>query len=283
LTELAKVNYSSAIGNNLFSKKMKTVTKRGHYPLFLPTFGVETTPDCFMSNSIFRFKQFTVSQEHCAMKVGTDGVLLGAWADADHPARLLDVGTGTGLIALMLAQRNPGAHITALEIDPAAARQAAGNVACSPWADRIEVVCDDFRCYPAAPSSFDLIVSNPPYFVDALPAPDPRRNMARHAATLSYEFLLRRSAALLSSRGRLALIIPADAETAVAAIAASQSLFPVRRLRVFTKPSKPCRRVLLSYALQPQPTDEGTLCIADADGTYSADYLALTRAFYLDK
>jgi tRNA1Val (adenine37-N6)-methyltransferase len=232
------------------------------------------------------------------MKVGTDGVLLGAWAEAvlpasrpDAPARLLDVGTGTGLIALMLAQRYPDAHITALEIDPAAAAQAADNVARSPWADRIEVRCQDFRYFhAAAPSfdlsaapSFDLIVSNPPFYVDALPAPDPRRNIARHAATLSYELLFRRSAALLSPTGRLAVIVPAEAGQAVANVAAGQQLFLASRLRIFTKPDKPCRRLLLSYSLQPLPLSDGALCIEAADRTLSADYRALTGAFYLDK
>ena len=115
-----------------------------------------------MPKSSFKFKQFTIFHDKCAMKVGTDGVLLGAWAPADKAKRILDVGTGTGLIALQLAQRNPHARITAIEIDAAAAGQATENVSHSPWADRVEIICHDFRDYQPE-NRFDLIVSNPPY------------------------------------------------------------------------------------------------------------------------
>ena len=184
-----------------------------------------------MSNEYFQFKQFTVRHERCAMKVGTDGVLLGAWAPVEGVGRILDVGTGTGLVALQLAQRTASARITAIEIDPDAAAQAGENVAASPWSDRIEVVCGDFATFRqiatfdtfATPSlvakptvaeeeGYDLIVSNPPYFTEALQCPDPRRCTARHTATLDYALLFRRGAALLAPGGELALIFPADAE-----------------------------------------------------------------------
>ena len=120
-----------------------------------------------MSNPYFQFKQFTVRHDKCAMKVGTDGVLLGAWAPVQNAKYILDVGAGSGLISLQLAQRNPWASITSIEIDPAAAAQAKENIQSSPWSDRMEVICSDFRDYHAE-NKFDLIVSNPPYFVDAL-------------------------------------------------------------------------------------------------------------------
>lgn len=145
------------------------------------------------------------------MKVGTDGVLLGAWAPADKAKRILDVGTGTGLIALQLAQRNPHARITAIEIDAAAAGQATENVSHSPWAGRVEVICHDFRDYQPE-NRFDLIISNPPYFIDALKCPDEQRCTARHTGNLNYDLLFRRSASLLEEQGVVSIIIPAEAE-----------------------------------------------------------------------
>ena len=142
-----------------------------------------------MSNPYFQFKQFTVWHDKCAMKVGTDGVLLGAWASVQNAHKILDVGTGTGLVALMLAQRSlPDADIIALEIDGAAAGQARENVTRSPWKERVEVVQTDFRDYQSS-DKFDVIVSNPPYFVDSLECPDQQRNAARHNGSLTYEEL----------------------------------------------------------------------------------------------
>ena len=124
-----------------------------------------------MTKSSFKFKQFTIFHDKCAMKVGTDGVLLGAWAPADKAKRILDVGTGTGLIALQLAQRNPHARITAIEIDALQPDKPQKMISHSPWADRVEIICHDFRDYQPE-NRFDLIVSNPPYFIDALKCPD---------------------------------------------------------------------------------------------------------------
>lgn len=233
-----------------------------------------------MPNSYFQFKQFTIWHDKCAMKVGTDGVLLGAWAAARRSKQILDIGTGTGLIALLLAQRNPEALITALEIDEAAASQAAGNVARSPWADRIEVVCNDFRLFQTE-KKFDLIVSNLPYFVDALNCPDKQRNLARHTCELNYELLFSRSAHLLWEQGGVSIIIPAEVEKLVVDTARKYKLYPDRRLRVFTKPGKPCRRVLLSFRSQEGECLEETLCIEEAHHEYTPEYIALTRDFYL--
>lgn len=233
-----------------------------------------------MPNSYFQFKQFTVWHDKCAMKVGTDGVLLGAWAAAKRSKQILDIGTGTGLIALLLAQRNPEAQITALEIDEAAATQAADNVARSPWADRIEVVCNDFRLFQTE-KKFDLIVSNPPYFVDALNCPDKQRNLARHTCELNYELLFSRSAHLLWEQGGVSIIIPAEVEKLVVDTAWKYKLYPDRRLRVFTKPGKPCRRVLLSFGFRGGECLEEMLCIEEAHHEYTPEYIALTKDFYL--
>ena len=133
-----------------------------------------------MSNPYFQFKQFTVWHDKCAMKVGTDGVLLGAWTSVESAHRILDIGTGTGLVALMLVQRSlPDANIVALEIDEAAVGQARENIIRSPWKERVEVVQADFRKYRSS-DKFDVIVSNPPYFVDSLECPDRQRTAARH-------------------------------------------------------------------------------------------------------
>lgn len=233
-----------------------------------------------MSNPYFKFKQFTVWHDRCAMKVGTDGVLLGAWAEAEESRKVLDIGTGTGLITLMLAQRNPLSQITAIEIDEAAAAQAEINVARSPWANRIEIVCNDFSLFQTE-NKYNLIVSNPPYFVDALNCPDRQRNMARHTCELNYELLFRRSAHLLDEQGRVCIIIPTEAEKLVIDTAWRCKLYPSRRLHVFTKPSKPSRRVLISFGHQEQVCIEETLCIEVEHHQFTPEYIALTRDFYL--
>lgn len=233
-----------------------------------------------MSNLFFEFKQFTVWHDKCAMKVGTDGVLLGAWAQVNEAKQILDIGTGTGLIALSLAQRTPQARITALEIDEDAASQAMENVMRSPWADRVDVICNDFRLFESE-TKYDLIVSNPPYFVDALNCPDKQRNMARHASELNYELLFRRSAQLLQEQGRVCIIIPAEVEKLVIDTAWKYKLYPSHRLRVFTNPSKPCRRVLLSFILQEKECKDETLCIEVMRHQFTPEYIALTQDFYL--
>lgn len=237
-----------------------------------------------MSNDYFQFKQFLVRHGRCAMKVGTDGVLLGAWAPVEGAARILDVGTGTGLVALQLAQRAPGACITAVEIDPEAAAQAEENVAASPWGERIRVVCHDFgtlrRDWPGEPP-YDLIVSNPPYFTEALVCPDPTRRMARHTESLPYGVLLREAAAWLAPEGRVALIFPADAEPRVVEAAALAGLYPCRRMGGYTKPGKPLRRVLMAFSARLVPCVGEELFIHQADGGYSEGYRRLTGEFYL--
>lgn len=151
-----------------------------------------------MPNPYFKFKQFTVYHDKCAMKVGTDGVLLGAWCDVAGARRVLDVGTGTGLIALMIAQRSE-ARITALDVDAAAVEQARENCSASPWAERIDVEQADFCSY-RPDALFDCIVSNPPYFVEDVHCPDKQRNMARHTAGLTFSSLLERVGALFPMR-----------------------------------------------------------------------------------
>ncbi|MEE0972800.1 MAG: methyltransferase, partial [Paludibacteraceae bacterium] len=159
-----------------------------------------------MRNSFFRFKQFTVYQDRCAMKVGTDGVLLGVLADVSKATRILDIGTGTGLIALMLAQRQKDAHVDAIEIDEQAAQQAQENIAQSPFC-YIHVHTTALQAYNST-QPYDLIVSNPPYFVDSLKAPNAARNLARHTDSLSFADLLQGAERLLHNDGCFWVILP---------------------------------------------------------------------------
>ena len=184
-----------------------------------------------MGAPYFRFKQFTVWHDRCAMKVGTDGVLLGAWAgqerlgetQVNHPRNILDIGTGSGLIALMLAQRFPQARITGIDCDKDAAMQAMENFTGSPWADRLRAVrtgLQDFcRDTATAAERFDLIVSNPPFYDNTLTNPDSRRCAARHTGGLPHDELLLLSAGLLSDTGVFSLIVPSESEKSILRLA----------------------------------------------------------------
>lgn len=239
------------------------------------------------SNTVFRFKQFAVHQERTAMKVGTDGVLLGVLArmptTADEP-RILDIGTGTGLVALMLAQRFPSAKVTAIEIDPDAAAQAADNCGASPFADRIKVVLADANDFETD-VKFDLIVSNPPYFSGQLQCPDDRRNVARHTVGLDHSALMRIAANLLAPQGRIAIIVPADTEEPLVAEAKKAGLAPVCKTTIFSNRRKPARRAVCQFsrAAEDVPTEENELTLLNLDGSLSAQYQDVTRDFYLNK
>lgn len=215
------------------------------------------------------------------MKLSTDGVLLGAWAPIEKANKILDVGTGTGVIALMLAQRSRSAHITALEIDNNAAIQAQENVSQSPWEERIEVVCGNFREYQTT-ETFDLIVSNPPYFVNALQSENEQRNLARHTKELNYEILFEKSTQLLATNGILSIIIPAELETYVIDTAWKYHLYPLQQTQIFSKLNKPCRRVLLCFSTKQGENVCNSLYIESPNGGYSAEYIELTREFYLN-
>lgn len=197
---------------------------------------------------MFRFKQFTVEDDRCAMKVGTDGVLLGAWAEISAcESRVLDVGAGCGLVSLMLAQRFPQASITALELDAAAAEQAGENVAASPFVSQIEVVQGDY-CRQDFAQPFDVIVSNPPFFEEDLLPPDAERASARHtAAGLTFAMLVGRSAELLRGGGSLQVIVPKTAQNRFHALCNLNELVLVRATDVRTVGRKEPKRVLLHF------------------------------------
>ena len=246
--------------------------------------------------SSFQFRHFIIHQDRCAMKVGTDGVLLGAWASLPHPttpapapSSLLDIGTGTGIIALMLAQRTaltPTSRpfdITALEIDPTAAQQAQENVAASPWHDRITVHPLSLQAFAetCSPKKFALIVSNPPFYNATLKPTDESRAIARHKDALPVSDIARFASTHLSENGRLALIYPTAYDSEVMTAAVLSRLHPVRICDILTKVGKPSKRRMAEFSLQNAPISREQLIIRDADGKYTDDYRALTADFYL--
>jgi tRNA1Val (adenine37-N6)-methyltransferase len=232
-----------------------------------------------MSNSFFRFKQFTVHHDLCAMKVGTDGVLLGAWTDCRNTKTILDVGCGSGLIALMLAQRSE-AEIDAVDIDKNACEQSEINFRNSPFSERLNVYHSDFNLYSAT-RKYDLIVSNPPYFVRSLKSPDSGRCSARHTEKLRFEDLFEKSIQLLTDNGKLSLILPADAFDLIQAIASRNHLFLSRKTTVKPLAASPPKRILLEYSKEKKPLIENELSIENSHRTYSDEYIELTGEFYL--
>lgn len=233
-----------------------------------------------MGQDVFQFRQFAVRQGRCAMRVGTDGVLLGAWCDVTDAHRVLDIGTGSGLISLMVAQRNPKAKIVAVEIDPGSAFDAADNFAASKWSHRLDVVQADFLSY-ASGITFDLIVANPPFFDSGHAAPDSRRAAARHTESLPFQQLLSHATSLLSKRGRIALIAPSEVKERIEFLAGENNLWIGRRLGVRTTPAKPVRRFLWEFANFPVQLVAENLTIQDAEGRRTAEYAGLTNDFYL--
>lgn len=231
---------------------------------------------------MFRFRRFAIDDDRCAMKVGTDGVLLGAWAQLDASARVLDVGAGCGLISLMLAQRYPTAHLTAIEIDEAAAQQARQNVVTSPFVSQVSVECVDFLTYNER--DFDAVISNPPFFEEDLLPPDGARANARHtAAGLNFAALVDHSAALLRDGGSLQVIIPKTAQNRFHALCNAAGLTLLRTTDVRTVERKAPKRVLLHFVKSDSAPvrvlrDE---LILMRDGQRSAEYAELCRDFYL--
>lgn len=301
-----------------------------------------------MAHPYFSFKQFTVWQEHAAMRVGTDGVLLGAWCDLasdvsavipdestdrrqpenvcpadpsqildssnrdqtvwdDHVqdereksvcgaqngadaetkkvGRVLDIGSGTGVIALMVAQRTSNAQIDAVEPDSGSCEDALRNFAESPWADRLHlhgVTLQEYvSCY-AEKVQYDLIVSNPPYFVDSLKAPDPVRNAVRHAVSLPFEELLDGVKALLAEHGRFAVILPVTEGVLLEKLALERSLHCVRKCLVQTKPGVPPKRVMMEFGRKSVPLRSDLLIMeTERQQEFTEEYRRLTRDFYL--
>jgi tRNA1Val (adenine37-N6)-methyltransferase len=233
-----------------------------------------------MANTSFQFKQFTVEQAHCAMKVNTDGVLLGAWAKVGEAKRIADIGTGTGVIALMLAQQCPAALIDAIDIDAGASGQARANFEQSTWNDRLHVNHTALQDFDPG-YRFDFIVSNPPYFVNDLKPADARKTVAKHSVDLSYEELLTHVNRLLSDNGTFALVIPYFNKALFLEKAAGFGLFVSSALRVQAREDKAPYLALLQLERRKGEEFEEGLSIQALSGEYTAEYRALTQAFYL--
>ena len=249
-------------------------------------------------DNLFRFKQFSVRNMSSAMKVGTDAVLLGTWMEVAGAQRLLDIGTGTGVIALLGAQRRATLDATtpflieALDIEANAAREATGNFENSPWASSLQAVHTSLQDWVADPlhhHQYDLIFSNPPYFDQAWKPDQEERRLARHSDTLPFLDLLTGALALLKPGGRLALILPQQEGLQMLELA-ERTLYQVRwrmeivrKTAVYTVRRKPARRLLLEFvkSQQPLPLQTDELTIHDQNGDFSADYRALTGDFYL--
>ena len=228
------------------------------------------------------------------MKVGTDGVLLGAWAtlpsqtEGNQSSSILDIGTGTGIIALMLAQRTTQRtadpyHIEAIEIDPIAAQQAQENIAASPWHDRITVLPLSLQAFADSNSAgqYDLIVSNPPFYNATLKPSDEGRAVARHKDALPVSDITRFASTHLNENGCLALIYPTAYDSEVMTAAVLSGLHPVRICDILTKLGKPSKRRMTEFSLQNVPISREQLIIRDTDGKYTDAYRALTSDFYL--
>lgn len=235
-----------------------------------------------MSNPYFRFKQFTIWHDQCAMKVNTDGVLLGAWATVENPRLILDIGTGTGVIALMMAQRSQ-ATIHALEIEDNACNQAAFNVENSPWRQRVQVIHGDFCSYSrSSQHKYNLIITNPPYFSNSLRNPDAAKKMARHNDTLPFSGLLKGVNSLLAEEGTFAVILPHNTSE-FENEAWINGLKCCRRLKVRSFSDKPVIRELLEFKRIHQVTSEiiQELSVYNRPSFYTVPYMELTKDFYL--
>ena len=235
-----------------------------------------------MGKDSFTFKQFVVRQDRCAMKVGTDGTLLGAWAEMErNDGRVLDIGTGTGLIALMMAQRYPEAKVTAIDIDEMAVSQAVENVQGLSFADRIEVFQADVNTFEPT-EMFDSIVCNPPFFNNALICPDNQRTQARHTLSLSYQQLMAAAWRLLRDEGVFSLIIPNDFFQQLESEAHLAGFFLTRVFGVRTIEGKPIKRYLIELRKHPYiELIKKDVMIEDAPNVRSEWYRELTKNFYI--
>lgn len=236
--------------------------------------------------SVFRFKRFSISNELSAMKVNTDGVLLGAAAILrPNDQNILDVGTGTGTIAAMLCQRlsdmgGEDYKVTGIDIDEPSVREAAANFAACPWSEHLQAhLCPLEDYIPAEP--LDLVVSNPPYFENALQAPQERRNAARHTQGLSYRELLAFAEQYLSPTGRMSIVLPSEQEEALLRCARSHGLFPLRLMRIRTTARKAPARIIVDFSHERNVSvDEQLLTLQDG-AERTAEYSSLTGEFYL--
>ena len=237
-----------------------------------------------MANSWFDFKQFRINQEKTAMKVGTDGVLLGTWVDVNNVQTALDIGTGTGLIALMLAQRNSKLKIDAIDIDENAYEQAKENFKSSQWEERFSVKHQSLKQYEAETScKYDLIVCNPPYFANGVKSGDEKRRIARHADELTLDDLFEYSSRLINDAGRMGIVFPFVDYERVLTVAKNSGLYPHEVVRVKPVAGKDFVRMLISFSKRHDSSlKESELTIeTDRRHFYTDEFKSLVKGFYL--
>ncbi len=233
-----------------------------------------------MSEDTFRFRQFTIHQDKCAMKVGTDAVLLGSWVEPSSAYRILDIGTGTGLIALMLAQRS-SCNIDAVDIDENASKQARENFMLSPWFSRLNIFHTSFQEFASQSGLvYDLIVSNPPYFQHASKPSGESRSNARHNDLLAFQELIDGVKKILHPEGRFYLILPVREGMEFIDLAQRSGLFCRHLVKVLTKPSKPEKRLIMEFGKEMKAMTEEELIIQNEDNSFSTVYSRLTKEYY---
>lgn len=239
-----------------------------------------------MAGKSFQFREFTVQQDKCAMKVGTDAVLLGAWARLEGAHRVLDVGTGTGVIALLCACRlsrtSSSFSIDAIDLDAPAVQQAADNVSASPWGNRVHVMQADVNTFGGGDGGYDVVLSNPPYYRHSPAARDAVRDMARSCNTLTYEQLASASSRLLREGGMFQVVLPVESGEEMISAAALSSLVLTAQTEVVTKVGKCAKRTLMCFVKNGLPSyRKETLYMLDAEGNTTKEYRQLVQDFYL--
>jgi tRNA1Val (adenine37-N6)-methyltransferase len=231
---------------------------------------------------IFKFKQFSVDQSGCAMKINTDGVLLGAFAEADSPEHILDIGTGTGVIALMLAQKFTGAHIDAVEVDSAAAQTAALNFQQSPFAERLNLMPGSFqeyfRQYPER--KYDLIIANPPFYLHSLEAPDAQRNLARHTDELFFEELVSGASAQLKDEGNCWLILPVKTAGLVKTLLPQCGLYLNKIISIRSFSDSAAHREIIVFSKLNTTPIHADFIIYDEPKMYTTGYKNMLKDFF---
>ena len=237
-----------------------------------------------MSSDCFQFKQFCVHHDRCSMKVGMDGVLLGCWAfacDLPHSAQgpILDIGTGSGLIALMLAQRFPNASITGIDIDLPSVEQARENVAQSPFRNSMEILHIDLETYEVG--GYQRIVSNPPFYEEDTHSKTEQMHNAKHTTALTFDALAAGVDRLLDKEGEFDVIVPYAAAERFIGVAAIHGLYLVRRCDVKGSTTRPFKRSMMAFCREPRETEHTLLIIRTPQNTYSEEYIRLTQDFYL--
>jgi tRNA1Val (adenine37-N6)-methyltransferase len=230
--------------------------------------------------SDFKFKQFEVAQDKSAMKIGTDGVLLGSWSDLENSRNILDIGCGTGLICLMAAQRNQSSLITGIELEINAFKQATENCKKSKWSNRISIIHSSLQSFNSS-SKFDLIISNPPFFSGSTESEDSERNLARNTHTLPFKYLIEKSKALLDKNGKFIVIIPFASKTKFCDLANNNNLFLNKICFIKGNISSPIKRIMMEFSFAKSKLIKQELTIEVDRHQYTKEYISLCKDFYL--